>query len=330
MASNSSSFRAFVVYFPRRARILGRAARRHVARAGVGCDRGAAADLPRVDAPRCVGARRARGERSRARAVAARARSSTSFASVVGLGSWRRTSRAPSPPALVPRAAHGASVPTPRPAARASRRHPARDPRARAARPSSAPDGTPDPAEEHGTAIHPDADARDADVQDASARDDAEDAEEAEGDEEDEDEFEYEEVEVEVEVDYTPLDHARDAVESLGTWRDVASWPRNSDATDATNATHATDATDAADAAVPPAPETDAAAFAASAVAPIRRRRRAVFRWRPRPDSPSRSRSSSALSSAATPPRNAPERLLASSRSSSLARAAVAAVRASA
>lgn len=212
---------------------------------------------------RGASARGARVASVRARAVAARARSSTSFASVVGLGSWRRTSRAPSPPALVPRAAHGASVPTPRPAARASRRHPARDPRARAARPSSAPDGTPDPAEEHGTAIHPDADARDADVQDASARDDAEDAEEAEGDEEDEDEFEYEEVEVEVEVDYTPLDHARDAVESLGTWRDVASWPRNSDATNATHATHATDA------AVPPAPETDAAAFAASAVAPI-------------------------------------------------------------
>lgn len=73
MASNSSSFRAFVVYFPRRARILGRAARRHVARAGVGCDRGAAADLPRVDAPRCVGARRTRGERSRARGRRARA-----------------------------------------------------------------------------------------------------------------------------------------------------------------------------------------------------------------------------------------------------------------
>ena len=42
---------------------------------------------------------------------------------------------------------------------------------------------------------------------------------------EDEDE-EYEEVEVEVEVDYTPLDHVRDAVDSLGTWDDVASWRR--------------------------------------------------------------------------------------------------------
>ena len=35
--------------------------------------------------------------------------------------------------------------------------------------------------------------------------------------------------EVEVEVDYTPLDHARDAVDSLGTWSDVAAWPRSKD-----------------------------------------------------------------------------------------------------
>lgn len=40
--------------------------------------------------------------------------------------------------------------------------------------------------------------------------------------EEEDDEDEYEEVEVE--VDYTVLDHARDAIDSLGTWSDVAGW----------------------------------------------------------------------------------------------------------
>ena len=213
-------------------------------------------------------ARGARVASVRARAVAARARSSTSPAAVVGLGSWRRTSDTPSPPALVPRAAHGASVPTPRPTADAPHRPSARDPRARAARPSSAPDGTPDPAEEHGTAIHPDAMAQDTedanhatDAEDAEKADEAEDAEEAEDDEDDEDE--YEEVEVEVEVDYTPLDHARDAVESLGTWRDVASWSQPT-APDATDADATADASS-----VLPTPGVDAAAFAASAVAPM-------------------------------------------------------------
>ena len=43
-----------------------------------------------------------------------------------------------------------------------------------------------------------------------------------EDDEEDDEEDEYEEVEVE--VDYTVLDHARDAIDSLGTWSDVAGW----------------------------------------------------------------------------------------------------------
>ena len=46
--------------------------------------------------------------------------------------------------------------------------------------------------------------------------------ENAEVRDEDEEEDEYEEVEVE--VDYTVLDHAQDAIESLGTWRDVAQW----------------------------------------------------------------------------------------------------------
>ena len=40
--------------------------------------------------------------------------------------------------------------------------------------------------------------------------------------EEEDEEDEYEEVEVE--VDYTVLDHARDAIDSLGTWSDVAGW----------------------------------------------------------------------------------------------------------
>jgi len=40
--------------------------------------------------------------------------------------------------------------------------------------------------------------------------------------EEDDEEDEYEEVEVE--VDYTVLDHARDAIDSLGAWSDVAGW----------------------------------------------------------------------------------------------------------
>ena len=164
-------------------------------------------------------ARGARGERSRARGRRARA--------IVHLLRVRRRVRvvaADVPRALAPRA---------RPPRRSRRLRPhaaprraripspprARDPRARAARPSSAPDGTPDPAEEHGIAIHPDADARDADVQDASARDDAENAEEAEGAEEDEDEFEYEEVEVEVEVDYTPsTTRATPSNPGAGTW----------------------------------------------------------------------------------------------------------------
>ena len=47
-------------------------------------------------------------------------------------------------------------------------------------------------------------------------------SENAEVRDEDEEEDEYEEVEVE--VDYTVLDHAQDAIESLGTWRDVAQW----------------------------------------------------------------------------------------------------------
>ena len=32
-----------------------------------------------------------------------------------------------------------------------------------------------------------------------------------------------------MEVDYTPLDHARDALDSLGTWSDVSAWPRAKD-----------------------------------------------------------------------------------------------------
>mgnify|MGYP003948851109 CR=1 FL=1 len=48
---------------------------------------------------------------------------------------------------------------------------------------------------------------------------------------EDEDEDEYEEIEEyeEVEVDYTPLDHAKDFVESLGTWEDVARWGKSAE-----------------------------------------------------------------------------------------------------
>ena len=54
-------------------------------------------------------------------------------------------------------------------------------------------------------------------------------ARDASGEADEDEEDEYEEVEVEVEVDYTPLDHARDAVDSLGTWSDVAAWPRSKD-----------------------------------------------------------------------------------------------------
>ena len=70
--------------------------------------------------------------------------------------------------------------------------------------------------------VSPEDDERDFD--DADDADDANDASFHETDDTYEDEGEeYEEVEVE--VDYTPLDHARDAVDSLGTWADVAAWP---------------------------------------------------------------------------------------------------------
>ena len=45
-------------------------------------------------------------------------------------------------------------------------------------------------------------------------------------DEADDEDDEYEEIEIEevVEVDYTLADHAQDAIDALGTWRDVATW----------------------------------------------------------------------------------------------------------
>ena len=86
------------------------------------------------------------------------------------------------------------------------------------------PEAVPGDAGDDDDEDHDDDDATDA-ASSSPARD-------ASGDAEEDDEDEYEEVEVEVEVDYTPLDHARDAVDSLGTWSDVAAWPRSKDESD--------------------------------------------------------------------------------------------------
>ena len=83
------------------------------------------------------------------------------------------------------------------------------------------PEAVPGDAGDDDDEDHDDDDATDA-ASSSPARD-------ASGDAEEDDEDEYEEVDVEVEVDYTPLDHARDAVDSLGTWSDVAAWPRSED-----------------------------------------------------------------------------------------------------
>ena len=64
---------------------------------------------------------------------------------------------------------------------------------------------------------------RDADATEEAFEEDAEVA--VENDEEDEEE--YEEIEEEVEVDYTMADYAEDAIQSLGTWSDVAAWGKD-------------------------------------------------------------------------------------------------------
>jgi hypothetical protein len=82
-----------------------------------------------------------------------------------------------------------------------------------------------------GDAESPEAVPGDAGDVDVDVDDDAGDASapDASGEADEDEEDEYEEVEVEVEVDYTPLDHARDALDSLGTWSDVSAWPRAKD-----------------------------------------------------------------------------------------------------
>ena len=122
------------------------------------------------------------------------------------------------------RVAFVAAVPAPAPAPGAARSSIARTRAARrvVARARDDAGGDAEPPE----AVPGDAGDGDVDVDDDAGDASAPDAS-GEADEDEEDE--YEEVEVEVEVDYTPLDHARDALDSLGTWSDVSAWPRAKD-----------------------------------------------------------------------------------------------------